>query len=452
MPNLGKADANASRAFFVRMLTRDISLEDCILDLIDNSVDSAWKALGKKRLSLKNGPDFSNSKIELKFDTKKFSLRDNCGGMSLESAKRYAFTFGRKDVDPEDSAEFSIGVYGIGLKRAIFKLGTKIDVRSSHKSSTGADNFVVPIDVTTWVKGKETDWDFPIQESQPLPEPGVSIEISTLTDQTASAFENPEFEKELRRTIARDYALHLHRGLIVLINGTPVTGEVFKLFSSDEFEPLNFSYEETVGGAKIHVEVVAGQAFPPPDDNEPSERRGEREEKSGWYVACNGRIVMAADKSMLSVWGDDFPAWHPQYTGFFGLIIFTSDQTELLPLTTTKRSVDPSSAVYRKARPRMKEPTRAWISYTNVKKTDKEAAKAAESKAVQTSIFSLPRNQLVALPKIVKVSRQRETSIQFLMPTVRVKNLAKGFGDSRMSNSEVGRRAFEYAYEDVVEE
>ncbi len=452
MADLGKADANASRAFFVRMLTRDISLADCILDLIDNSVDSAWKALGKKRLSLKSGPDFSKSRIELNFDATQFSLKDNCGGMSLESAKRYAFTFGRKDVDPDDSAEFSIGVYGIGLKRAIFKLGTDIKVRSSHIHKGHADNFVVPINVGNWVKGKETNWDFPIRECKPLAEAGVNIEISTLTDQTAAAFDDPEFEKELRRIIARDYALHIHRGLLILVNGVPITGEVFKLFSGDEFEPLNFSYEDKVGDAKIHVEVVAGQAFPPPDDNEPSERRGEREEKSGWYVACNGRIVMAADKTDLSVWGDDFPAWHPQYVGFFGLIIFTSDETELLPLTTTKRNVDPTSIVYRRARPKMKEPTRAWISYTNAKKNDKEAAKTAESKAVQTSIFSLPQNQSVALPKIAKVSRVRETSIQFSMPTARVKNLARGFGNSLMSNSEVGRQAFEYAYEDLVEE
>lgn len=39
----GKAKATAfpTKAFFVRMITRDISLEDCILDLIDNSVDGA---------------------------------------------------------------------------------------------------------------------------------------------------------------------------------------------------------------------------------------------------------------------------------------------------------------------------------------------------------------------------------------------------------------------------
>ena len=33
-----RADANPTKAFFVRMITRDITLEDCIFDLVDNSI------------------------------------------------------------------------------------------------------------------------------------------------------------------------------------------------------------------------------------------------------------------------------------------------------------------------------------------------------------------------------------------------------------------------------
>ncbi|KJV41509.1 hypothetical protein [Brevundimonas sp. KM4] len=34
-----RANANPSKSFFIAMLTRDIDLVDCILDLLDNSVD-----------------------------------------------------------------------------------------------------------------------------------------------------------------------------------------------------------------------------------------------------------------------------------------------------------------------------------------------------------------------------------------------------------------------------
>jgi hypothetical protein len=55
----GKVDANPTKAFFVRMITRDISLEDCILDLIDNSVDGAWKLEGGRTMSLTDDTDLS---------------------------------------------------------------------------------------------------------------------------------------------------------------------------------------------------------------------------------------------------------------------------------------------------------------------------------------------------------------------------------------------------------
>jgi Single-strand binding protein family len=38
---LGTASAVPTKEFFVRTLIRDISLDDCVLDLVDNSIDSA---------------------------------------------------------------------------------------------------------------------------------------------------------------------------------------------------------------------------------------------------------------------------------------------------------------------------------------------------------------------------------------------------------------------------
>ncbi|HEX8381903.1 MAG TPA: ATP-binding protein [Sphingomonas sp.] len=449
MSNIGKANANASRAFFVRMLTRDISVEDCILDLVDNSVDSAWKALGKKPLTISDGPDFSKTAINLKFDDESFEIVDNGGGMSLDSATKYAFTFGRQARDPEDNAEFSIGVYGIGLKRAVFKIGTKISVRSTHTADGVRDAFVVPINVKRWVEGTSTNWDFPIESADPMREDGLMIEVGGLTDLAALTFADPEFQRSLKRTIGRDYALHIRRGLTIRVNGEKVVGEDFKLIASDQFAPQYLKWKEVVGGSDVFVEMAAGFAFPPPSDNEPSDK-GNREDRSGWYVACNGRIVMAADKTYLSVWGDDFPSWHPQYTGFFGLIVFTADDTELLPLTTTKRSVDLSSVVYRRARAKMRESTRAWITYTHERKADQQTADRVEKEAGRTSIFAIKPRAQVALPSVQK-TRQRESSIQFMALKTRIVELAKALGNVNMSNKDVGIAAFDYAYDELVQ-
>lgn len=450
MVQISSANANPSRAFFVRMLTRDISVTDCILDLVDNSVDSAWKSLGKKPLTLSDGPDFSNIRIDLSFDDKSFAITDNCGGMTQASAEQHALTFGRKDEDPDDTGEFSIGVYGIGLKRAVFKIGSDIAIHSTYTEGSQRKSFSVPIDVDNWVVDPDNDWEFAIVNSAPLKEDGVSIEVKCLTSLAEATFSDPAFEGELVRTIARDYALHMNRGLKVFVNGERVQGEVFKLFSGDGFMPQFVGWTEVVDGKEIQIEIVAGLAFPPPDENDPSNRR-DREDKSGWYVACNGRIVLAADKTALTVWGDDFPAWHPQYTGFFGLITFTTDNTEMLPLTTTKRSVDLSAVVYRRSRPKMKEPTRAWINYTNVRKSDQIAAEGVEKLAGRQSIFQVKPQERLTLPAISAYG-PKETTIQFPMLQSRIKELGTAFGNSRMSAREVGIKAFDYSYDELVSE
>ncbi|WP_202949120.1 hypothetical protein [Halomonas sp. KM-1] len=61
-----RALANPTKSFFVKMLTRDITLEDCILDLIDNSVDGAWKSEGSQPMGLADGADLSEYTIEIK--------------------------------------------------------------------------------------------------------------------------------------------------------------------------------------------------------------------------------------------------------------------------------------------------------------------------------------------------------------------------------------------------
>src|SRR5450759_4362901 len=57
-----------------------------------------------------------------------------------------------------------------------------------------------------------------------------------------------------------------------------------------------------------------------------------------------------------------WPKWHPQYEGFIGLIFFTAEDANALPLTTTKRSVDSSSALYQSAMPKMRDISKEWIA------------------------------------------------------------------------------------------
>ena len=144
---------------------------------------------------------------------------------------------------------------------------------------------------------------------------------------------------------------------------------------------MRLEYQEDIDGEDVSVEIIGGMSAPPPENTEPEED-DDGDKRFGWYVVCNGRIVLAADKTTIAGWGtDDWPQWHRQYSGFVGIILFTAANAAALPLTTTKRSVDTSSEVYRRARPRMREITRKWIDYTNARKTSSRRCKENGSRS-----------------------------------------------------------------------
>ena len=62
-----------------------------------------------------------------------FSITDNCGGIPRDLAINKAFRLGRSIEDLERDKDIAtIGIYGIGMKRALFKMGRHSKVISQH--------------------------------------------------------------------------------------------------------------------------------------------------------------------------------------------------------------------------------------------------------------------------------------------------------------------------------
>ena len=98
------------------MLIRDVTLADAIGDLIDNSVDGAKQ--------LRPTKNYHGLNIEIEANLDHFLIKDNCGGIDSEVARNYAFRFGRPKGKPILLG--SVGQFGIGLKRSLFKMGKSI--------------------------------------------------------------------------------------------------------------------------------------------------------------------------------------------------------------------------------------------------------------------------------------------------------------------------------------
>src|SRR5262245_6641840 len=93
-----RVHADPTKDFLVTMITRDISLLDCIFDLLDNSVDGARRGHDKPA----SPQPFEEARISLSFSDRNFAIVDNCGGISLSDAINYAFHFGRRPGSASD--------------------------------------------------------------------------------------------------------------------------------------------------------------------------------------------------------------------------------------------------------------------------------------------------------------------------------------------------------------
>jgi Histidine kinase-, DNA gyrase B-, and HSP90-like ATPase len=434
-----KANAEPTKEFFVNMITKDIQLDACILDLLDNCLDGAGADLSNR--ARQGERDYSNYTASITLDEEEFTITDNCGGISINEAINYAFRFGRRPDAPPEAA-YSIGLYGIGMKRAMFKMGKSIDI----KSSTTDEAFDVSIDVDVWLR--RDDWNFDLEPKMAYEPAGTTITIKRLLDDVKAEFTDPVFINKLRRSIARDYSIFLQNGFTVNVNDEAVIPYEFRFRESDQFVPVKRQYDDD----SVHVEITAGMAGLPSDDSsaESTENSIPEVEYYGWFVLCNDRVVIAADKSPATVWGDEqFPVWHPQYNGFMGIASFRSERPELLPWTTTKRQIDLNDQTYRKAVRIMKEVTRQYIEYTTQRKANLDEAKALERRTNLVPVINVaPRTRMV-LPR---VARADVVNISYQKPREKFMQVAEALGNPSMTYRQVGSETFDYYFERQVEE
>ena len=377
-----------SKRFIVDMLTRDISLNDTILDLIDNCLD------GVKRMGKENA--LSEFFVEIEFDGKSFKITDNCGGIPLDIAKESAFASGAPDHNSNKKPGM-VGVYGIGMKRAIFKLGRDAVVTSrsfeTYKMKKRCD-FQVEIN-ETWLDSK--DWKpLDIKKIAVKGGTGTTIVVKKLNQSTSSILSTKSAVSKLRKKVSRQFALFLDRGFNISIIGPGYdkkdgslnsAGEFFELSKSKDIQPFIAAGE--VDGVKF--EIYAGFISDPArgKDEAPSSQSEDDKVRSGWTIACNDRIVLWRDRTHLTSWGaNSVGMHHSQYNSIAGLVLLSGDP-ELMPLTTTKSGVDMSHPLYHKLIQAMAAATRQLTSITSKVKKDRDGYSDEYSKTQTQSVSQL---------------------------------------------------------------
>lgn len=423
-------DARPTKEFFITMLVKDFVLVDAIMDLVDNCVDGARR--------LRENGNFTDLWVRVEADENSFSIADNCGGIPLEVARDYAFRFGRPPGMPEGlHTPHSAGRFGVGMKRALFKLGRSFEIRSTTRHS----RFVVNVDVGTWTADAD-EWSFRFDEVEEKEfaeeDTGTVITVSDLHPSVAADFVSATFERQLHDAIRDRQTVHIEVGLAITLNGIPVDFLELALLSSDELEP---AYKD-IEADPIHIRIYAGvaESFPA---------------QAGWYVFCNGRLVLRADKSSITGWGEGgeeaVPGYHNQYARFRGYVFLDAERAEELPWNTTKTGLDLDAAAYRSVKLEMVRIMRPVIKFLNRLKKEKENPQHGEHGPLEEELEGAGQTRLKALqpvplfrgPRALPGPRPPDTGrIQYDRPTQQIEWVKKKLGVR--SNVKAGEGTFDY--------
>lgn len=435
-------DASPTKDFFISMIIRDIELVDAVADLVDNCVDGAR--------NIKPKENFKTLYVALDISPIEFRIEDNCGGISTDIARNYAFRFGRPKGFP--SLQHSIGQFGIGMKRAFFKIGTKFTV----ESTSAVSHFSMTVDVNEW--RRDDNWEFRFDElvegqdflkrRRDFDHAGTLISITELHPGVAAEFTLENFITRLEEKLSSKHQNSLNNGLQITVNHRPLKFSPPTLFKSKLLQPFSESFKLPGG---VNVRMFAGVSESDPN-------------KAGWCIFCNGRLILEADQSQKTGWGETkaadaaaprqkklrIPAYHNQFARFRGYVFFDADNAGALPWNTTKTDVDVNSPAFQATRQKMVLAMRPIIDFLN----DLDAERAPEKKekplskavaaASSATLLKIKPSQPFISPKIAPIKEKGPPMqrIAYDKPKKEI-DLVKKTLKAR-SLREIGERTFEY--------
>jgi hypothetical protein len=451
-------EAEPERALFVEMLTRDIELIPAIMDLLDNSIDGA-------RARIDDNHPASEFTVEIQVSSDQFQITDNCGGIDLDVARQYAFRFGRPSGHRGTAR--SVGQFGVGMKRALFKLGDVFTIDSRATST----RFNMTVNVNQWMADPNPIWTFTMSHAERNYDSntngtGTDIKVIALRDSAKEDLADRAFLSQLREQIRFRHQAALAEGIRVTLNGMSLDSFSRELLSGPDFVPVNRTFVITSDHGDVAVHIMAGittveRREVGADEGSAENFRGGSD--AGWWVFCNDRLLLMRERTRLTGWGDNLPNYHPQYRQFRGYAYLSSNSTEALPWNTTKTGIDESSRVWRQVQAQIKLAGSEVVSVINRIKEERSAVSeedrpttAAASRATLVATAELPESDRFAVPPPRRATRKlapkapRTQRMQFDVLLDRFQAVANRLGTPVVA--EVGRRTFDYYFEREIEE
>jgi hypothetical protein len=312
--NDGNLDATPSKLIYHSIIA-DYDIDKAICELIDNALDIWVKNNRKDKLVVE---------ITLDKNQQRICVIDNAGGLDRSELSYIVGPGHTGNV----GLEKTIGIFGVGTKRAVVALAQDVSIKT-HKDS---DTFLIAFD-DSWINDG-ADWNLPVYRVDNIPKGTTQIELIKLRRSI-----DDEIISKLMDHLGATYALFLeNRKVSILVNSVEIDPIVFDDWAfPPNYEPRIYSGEiRTQDDKVVSVEATAGLTM------ESSPAGGEY----GVYIYCNDRLIARALKTYDVGFATGLAGKPHAVISLARVIISLHGSAMLMPWNSSKSDINPSHEVF----------------------------------------------------------------------------------------------------------
>lgn len=452
-------NAEPRKHFFIDLLTRDITLSNCILDLIDNSIDGIIKVKPYNNSDFTwNTWQWQNNRYEwfyvkINLTESEFSIEDNWSWIDEKTLRDYAFRFWAGD-NFEDRQYNWLWAFWIWMKRAFFKIWKNIRLETNTEDSS----IIVDIDVDK--RAISDDWNIEYKKESFDPNKhkrGTKIIITNLNEDIKNQVKKETYIKNsLRNPIEKSYPLFMWAWMKISVNWTVLSSTLPDIVYKDEC--YWFYEEKNFNNSWVDVKIIAWLIM--------SEGwlKTENTDNNWWFVFCNSRNVLYGNKDLNTWWWyKGLRQFHSSLNPFVWYVFLSSNDEKKLPRNTTKDWIVFDNTTYQEilekmvkvATPVVRFLARRYEKWEVDKKWDTEIKSLFQNNVDSKSVVGLmqevkEKNQVFSL----KESRDTE-KIQYNVKkekVEKVKEYLKEEWEPSPTNRTVWLYTFDYFYKREIKD
>lgn len=326
---VGNLEAIPSKRLYASIIA-DYDLNRSVCELVDNVLD-LWSLRHLRGVRLDIDADLNQRTIR---------VRDNAGGIDEDDLSAIVAP-GETKLDP---ASRTIGIFGVGSKRAVVALAQ--DVKITSRRTDSPKTFLIELN-DNWLN--DDAWLLPYYEVDSTDEGTTTIDLSRLRIGLDSDAVN-----DLKAHLGATYAMFLaDRRLALQVNGGLVDPVTFEQWAyPPTFEPRDFEFEvRTPEGDTVKVRAIAGLT-----------RESHPSGEYGLYLYCNDRLVVRdLHDSTIGFVPGQIGVPHPAIS-LVRVILYLDGPARAMPWNSSKSGINANHAVFITLRDWIERLMKEWAS------------------------------------------------------------------------------------------